>query len=57
MCRHFPKVVRPDRASDEPRAKECATELVALVHRYKRATDGTVLAAYDYVNVIAVKRG
>jgi len=50
-------VVRPDRASGEPRAKECATELVALVHRYNRATDGTVLAAYDYVNVIAVKRG
>ena len=49
--------VRAFAALDESRAKEYAAELVALVHRYNRATDGTVLAAYDYVNVIAVKRG
>jgi hypothetical protein len=49
--------VRAFAALDEVRAKEYAAELVALVHRYNRATDGTILAAYDYVNVIAVKRG
>ncbi len=49
--------VRAFAALDEARVKEYAGELVALVHRYNRATDGTILAAYDYVNVIAVKRG
>ena len=55
--RWYGPTVRAFAALDEARAKDYAAELVALVHRYNRATDGTVLAAYDYLNVIAVKRG
>lgn len=55
--RWYGPTVRAFAALDEVRAKEYAAELAALVHRYNRATDGTILAAYDYVNVIAVKRG
>jgi len=55
--RWYGPTVRAFAALDEARAEDYAAELVALVHRYNRATDGTVLAAYDYLNVIAVKRG
>jgi SAM-dependent methyltransferase len=52
----FGPILRAFEALDEPRAAEYARELIALVHRHNRATDGTVLAAYEYVNVIGVKR-
>lgn len=43
-------------ALDEDQAREYAAGLEEIVQRHNRATDSGILAAYDYVTVVAVKR-
>lgn len=44
-------------ALDGAKASEYARGLEEIVQRHNRATDGTIDAAYEYVNVVAIKRG
>lgn len=44
-------------ALDEQQAVEYAAGLEEIVQRHNRATDETILAVYEYVNVIGVKAG
>jgi len=43
-------------ALDDARAAECAKGLEEIVQRHNRATDGSIDAAYEYVNVVVTKR-
>jgi SAM-dependent methyltransferase len=43
-------------ALDEAKAAEYAQGLEEIVTRHNRATDGTIDAAYEYVNVVATRR-
>jgi ubiquinone/menaquinone biosynthesis C-methylase UbiE len=43
-------------ALEEAKAPEYARGLEEIIQRHNRATDGTIDAAYEYVNVVAVKR-
>ena len=43
-------------APKEEKATEYARGLEEIIQRHNRATDGTIDAAYEYVNVIAIKR-
>lgn len=43
-------------ALEEARAAEYARGLEEIVQRHNRAIDGTIDAAYEYINVVAVKR-
>ncbi len=44
-------------ALDAAKAVDYATGLEEIVQRHNRATDGTILGAYEYVNAVAIKRG
>lgn len=44
-------------ALDNAKAAEYARGLEEIVQRHNRATDGTIDAAYEYVNVVVTKRG
>lgn len=42
-------------ALDEPQRTEYTAGLEEIVQRHNRATDGTILAAYEYVNVVGTR--
>jgi hypothetical protein len=43
-------------ALEGEKAREYAAGLEEIVQRHNRATDGGILAVYEYVTVVAVKR-
>jgi hypothetical protein len=43
-------------AQDAAGQEALAAEIRNLVHRYNRATDGTVIAAGDYLEVVAIRQ-